>query len=152
MMEFEYTEDQLFYLETMKKVKQITLTKNNLNLLNKEDILFIMISDEEMDFFDKYKIYYSRNKYDKEISDDDIYNIFPELKRALYDYNEDFMEINLGLGHSLIMRKEIYEDYMKILRSDIVYDDQYDEEQIYAAWNHWVDCAIKYINSKNLSC
>ncbi len=152
MIESEYTEDELLQIETMNKVKQIKLTKNNLNLLNKDDILFIMVSDEDMDFFDKYKIYYSRNKYDKDITDEDISNIIPELKTATDDRKKSFIGINLGLGHGLFMRSEIYEDFMKVLRSEIVYDDEFDPEQIYAAWNHWVDCAIKYINNKNLSC
>lgn len=139
-----YTDDEILRLDTLDSVNKIDLTFNNIKLLERQEILFIVESSEESIFFDKKKNYYIRNKYHKDVSDEDIYIVFPELNLAKENHKKSFNAINLGMGHALLIRKEIYSDYMKILRKCTKYENEF--EDFYNAWNYWLYCAIKYID------
>ena len=147
MLDFSLTDDEIFRLETLEKIDQYEINNNTIGSIKGNDVLFIMDSNEETWLFTKDKEMFIRNKYNKVINDDDIYNIVPEFKSVSYENQKDFKAINLGLGHALLIRTNIYDKFMSILKSDITYEDEFEPEQIYAAWNHWIDCAIKYIDS-----
>ncbi len=152
MIDFSFTDDELFRLETLDKINKYKINKYKINkdiinVMNGNDVLFIMDSNEEQWLFTKEKELFTRSKYNKEITEKDILSVIPELENANYENQQDFKAINLGLGHALLIRTYIYDEFMTILRKDIKYEDEFDQEQIYAAWNHWLDCAIKYIDS-----
>lgn len=141
MFDNEYTEDEIYYQESMKLVNEIELNKDSISSLNKDEILFIMSCNECIDFLDIHKNYYSYNLYKKELSEETIKEL----------HFEDYDAINLGLGHALVIRKDIYNEFMKILKNEIIYEDEFNPDHVYAAWNHWVGCAIKLIDKKSNS-
>ena len=59
MFDNEYTEDEIYYQESIKLVNEIELNKDSISSLNKDEILFIMSCNECIDFLDIHKNYYS---------------------------------------------------------------------------------------------
>ena len=45
MFDNEYTEDEIYYQESMKLVNEIELNKDSISSLNKDEILFILLSN-----------------------------------------------------------------------------------------------------------
>lgn len=149
MLNLRLDDDELLRLDVFESVEKYDIKKDNLNLKS-SDILFIMDSSEETWLFTKNIKLYMRNKFDKSITNEDIFNIIPEFKNS-YNSQINFKAINLGLGHTLFIRAQIFDDYMILLKKDIVYEDECNPEHVYAAWNHWMDCAIRFIRSDNFN-
>ena len=126
----------------------IQLTKSNINLLKNNEIMFIEDSKEGTTYLmDKdMNMYFVQLEYGKELTREDIYAVIPEYKEASYENQTVYTGINLGMGRALLIKTKIYKDYMKELKSNIVYNDQY--RDCYNAYCSWMYCAIKFLKSR----
>ena len=124
----------------------IKLTKSNINLLKNDEIMFIEDSNEGTSYLmDKnMNMYYVQLEYGKELTREDMYAILPEYKEAYKDQTV-YTGINLGMGRVLLIKTKIYEDYMKELKSNVTYNDEYSD--CYNAYCSWMYCAIKFLKS-----
>lgn len=149
MFNIVFTEDELLRREIIDNLNVIKLSKKNIKELKSKDILFIETSNEGDTYFftRNKKLYFINYFYGKELNKDEIMNEYPEFGEASYENQKDFIGINLGLGHALLIRTENYDEYMKILTSETLYEDQY--EHCYNAYNHWMNCAIIFIDRNN---
>ena len=152
----ESNEDYESRMEIIAKMNCIELNRDNINLLTQNDILFI--EDDESDgstyFIDsKINLFHIELKYNKDsaINKDFIFDLLPKYKNASFENQEDYKAINLGMGHALLIESSIYDEYIKKLKENIKYEDQF--EDFYNAYCHWMKSAIKFlkeINKKNI--
>ena len=130
---------------TIELLNIIYLNKNNIKEILQEKILFIMDSNEETNFIDDSYNYYIYNKYRKEVDLKDIYKYIPSYEKIVQDYeNSIFKEINLGMGHALYVRKNIYDEYMSILRSYTIYENPF--EDFYNGWQYYLVSIMDYLD------
>lgn len=143
----ELDEKYEFRENTIDKLNVVDLNKNNLNLIKNNEIMFIEDSNEGTTYImDKsMNLYYVNLKEDKRITKEDIYNVLSDYKKASYENQEVYTGINLGIGHALLIKTKIYDEYMKLLRSVTIYQDQYLD--CYNAYCYWIHCAIKFLKN-----
>jgi len=142
--------DELFDFrnKTFNKFNIINLTKENINSLKEDEVLFIEDSNDGETYIlnSKLNIYYVNCEYGKELSRKDIFKVLKKYGDASYENPSVYTAINLGMGHALLIKTKIYDEYMKLLKSNIQYENQY--EDCYIAYCCWLNYAVKYIKSK----
>ena len=121
------------------------------NIITKNEIIFI--EDDESDgslyFIDNtIKLYHINIKYnkDKSINKEIIFSLLPKYKNASYDNQSDYKSINLGMGHALLIKTDLYDDYIKYLKKNIEYENQF--EHFYNAYCYWMKYAMKFLKNK----
>ena len=133
---------------TIYSLNCIELNKNNIDLLSKNEILFIEDDDSDGSLYfmdDKINLYHVNVKYskDKSINKEKIFSILPKYKNTLSKNQKDYRAINLGMGHALLIKSSIYENYIKFLKSKIKYENEF--EDFYNAYCYWMTYAIEYL-------
>lgn len=125
----------------IEQLNVIETTKENLHLLKEEDIMFIEVSNEGTHYImDKdTNLYYIKPG----IKTDDVFKYLPEYKQASLENQKMYKAINLGLGHALLIKTFIYDEYMKLLKTNIQYENEF--EDCYNAYCHWIDNAILFL-------
>lgn len=137
---FKLDENYEYREMIINKLNVIKLNKYNLHLLKEEDIMFIEDSNEGITYvMDKDANLYDTNGMEYE----DIQDQLPEYKKANLENQEIYKAINLGMGHALIIKSSIYDEYMKLLRANIQYENEY--EDCYNAYCHWMNNAIIFL-------
>lgn len=124
----------------INQLNVIKITKENINLLKEKDIMFIEDSNSGTYYImDKDTNLYDTNgmKYE------DMQDQLPEYKKANLENQEIYKAINLGMGHALIIKSSIYDEYMELLKANIQYEDPYLDS--YNAYCHWMDNAIIFL-------
>lgn len=131
-----------FRMITLNELGYIELTKENINMLQNDNILFIEDSDDGDTFImDKdMNLFHVQLNYGKEFNRNEIYKIIPEYKNAL-NTDKVFKVINLGYGHALLVKSDIFKDFKKILDNNISESDYYP----YSAYCYWMASAIEFI-------
>ena len=135
-------------IETIEKLNCIELDKENINLLSEHEIVFIEddASDGSLYFMNnRMKLYHINVKYneDKEINKDIVFSILPKYKEASYENQKDYKAINLGMGHALLIKREYYDSYVKFLKSNIKYENEF--QDFYNAYCYWMTYAVEYL-------
>ena len=91
------------------KLNIIKITKENIGLLKEKDIMFIENSNSGTHYImDKDTNLYDTN----DMKYEDIQNQLPKYKKANLENQEIYKAINLGMGHALIIKSSIYDEYM----------------------------------------
>ena len=122
------------------KLNVIKITKDNLHLLKEEDIMFIEDSNEGTHYImDKDTNLYDTN----EMKYEEIQEQLPEYKKANLKNQKVYKGINLGLGHALIIKSSIYDEFMNLLKTNIQYENEF--EDCYNAYCHWMDNAEMFL-------
>ena len=137
-------------METIDNLNCIELDKSNLDLLGKNEIIFIEddASDGSLYFMDdKKNLYHIEVKYnrDKTINKDSVFSVLPKYGKASYENQKDYKAINLGMGHALLIKTENYNDYMKLLKKNIEYENEF--QDFYNAYCYWMKYAIEFLNN-----
>ena len=124
----------------ISKLNVIKITKENIGLLKEEDIMFI----EDSNSGTHYIMDKATNLYDtNDMKYEDIQNQLPEYKRDNIENQEIYKAINLGMGHALIIKSSIYDEYMKLLKTNIRYEEPCMD--CYNAYCHWMDNAVIFL-------
>lgn len=140
-----------FRQNTFSKLNVIELNKKNINLLNENEIMFIEDSNDGETYIldQKENIYHVNCEYGKELTREDLCKVLKDYSKASYKDLSVYTAINLGLGHALLIKTKIYDEYMKLLKSKITYENQY--EDCYNAYCHWLDCALQFLEQEKRS-
>ena len=132
---------------TIETLNIVYLDKYNIKELEQDKILFIMDSSDETNFIDNDYNYYVYNKYKKEITLEDVYKYVPNYKMIIDDYKKSLYKgINLGMGHALFIKKDIFDEFMSILRSYTTYENEF--EDFYNGWQYYLVSIMDYLENK----
>lgn len=142
---FEPDENYEYREKIIDKLNVIKLNNDNILLLKEEDIMFIEDSNEGTTYvMDKdANLYYAQLEYGKEITRKEFRSALPKYNETSYENQKIYTAINLGMGRVLLIKSSIYEEYMKLLTTNIQYEDQYLD--CYTAYCHWMDNAIMFL-------
>jgi len=145
MFELEQNEMYEHREKIISKLNVIQITKENLDLFKEEELMFIEESKEGTDYImDKDANLYDIPSY---ISFEDVFSHLPDYKNVTSENQKVYTVINLGLGHALFIKTSIYEKYMKLLKSNIQYENPC--EDCYTAYCYWMENAITFLNEYN---
>lgn len=150
MFKIEPNYDYDHRIDTIEKLNCIELNKDNINLLDEEKIYFIEddASDGSLFFMDNNKkLYHIDVKYneDKTINKDLVFKYLPKYKEASYENQRDYKAINLGMGHALLIKRNHYDKYVRLLKENIEYEDEF--QDFYNAYCYWMTYAIEYLKN-----
>lgn len=95
----------------------------------------------------KINLYFVNVIYGKKLGIEDIYARLPEYKNASFENKEDYKAINLGLGHALLIKTNIYDEFMEKLKNEISYDEN-DMGDYYNAYCYWINCATQFLKER----
>ena len=125
------------------KLNVTKITKDNLHLLKEEDIMFIEDSNEGTHYImDKDANLYGDISW-VDCNNEDIQNQLPEYKKISGKNQKSYKGINLGMGHALIIKSSIYDEFMDLLKANIRYENEF--EDCYNAYCHWMDNAEMFL-------
>lgn len=136
--------------EAINELNYIELDKNNIDCIKNEEIMFIEDGGSEGTryFMDsKINLYFVNVIYGKKLGIEDIYARLPEYKNASFENKEDYKAINLGLGHALLIKANIYDEFMEKLKNEIAYDEN-DMGDYYNAYCYWINCATQFLKER----
>lgn len=144
----EYTEDQFYdRCDALEELNKIKITRANIGILAKKNILFIEDNDSGSALLmdDKANLYDAFCEYDADIRKPDLFMVVPEYGKTTATSQEYYKAINLGMGHALLIKVELYDEFMKILRSKTKYDDEF--EDFYNGYCYWIQSAVELIKN-----
>lgn len=136
--------------EAINKLNYIELNKNNIDCIKNENIMFIEDGGSEGTryFMDsKTNLYFVNVIYGNKLRIEDIYTRLPEYKNASFENKKDYNAINLGLGHALLIKTNIYDEFMEKLKNEIAYDEN-DMGDYYNAYCYWINCATQFLKER----
>jgi hypothetical protein len=136
--------------EAINKLNYIELNKNNIDCIKNENIMFIEDGGSEGTryFMDsKTNLYFVNVIYGNKLRIEDIYTRLPEYKNASFENKKDYNAINLGLGHALLIKTNIYDEFMEKLKNEIAYDEN-DMGDYYNAYCYWIKCATQFLKER----
>lgn len=136
--------------EAINELNYIELDKNNIECIKNEEIMFIEDGGSEGTryFMDsKINLYFVNVIYGKKLGIEDIYARLQEYKNASFENKEDYKAINLGLGHALLIKANIYDEFMEKLKNEIAYDEN-DMGDYYNAYCYWINCATQFLKER----
>lgn len=136
--------------EAINELNYIELDKNNIDCIKNEEIMFIEDGGSEGTryFMDsKINLYFVNVIYGKKLGIEDIYARLSEYKNASFENKEDYKAINLGLGHALLIKANIYDEFMEKLKNEIAYDEN-DMGDYYNAYCYWINCATQFLKER----
>lgn len=136
--------------EAINKLNYIELNKNNIECIKNENIMFIEDGGSEGTryFMDsKTNLYFVNVIYGNKLRIEDIYTRLPEYKNASFENKKDYNAINLGLGHALLIKTNIYDEFMEKLKNEIAYDEN-DMGDYYNAYCYWIKSATQFLKER----
>ena len=136
--------------EAINKLNYIELNKNNIDCIKNENIMFIEDGGSEGSIYfmdSKTNLYFVNVIYGNKLHTEDIYARLPEYKNASFKNKKDYKAINLGLGHALLIKKNIYDEFMEKLKNEISYDEN-DMGDYYNAYCYWINCATQFLKER----
>lgn len=124
----------------------INLTKDNISLIDEKNVLFIETSNDGSTYImdNKKQLFYVDLEYGKEITKEEFNKYFSKYAKSNVENTKYYKSINLGLGHALLIKTNIFDEYLKLLKENIVYENEY--EDCYNAYCHWMESAISFVN------